>query len=470
MFSPCMARLMAYLMSIGFLLFGCLWDAQASTSDPGRQVLPANDGWAAVPTSALPQGTTGGSAASAARTHTVTNRKELLAALAWPDPTPKLIYVKGHIDLNVDDNNAPLSCENYYQPDPATGEMYSLHAFLTMYDPAGPLSKKSGDGKNKAEPFGGQEEARLASAAAQAGRIRVRVPPNTTLFGLGADATLIGASLDIAGEARPGPSALNVIVRNLTFLDTQDCFPEWSPNDGPTGNWNAAYDSISIRNATHVWIDHNRFADARTRDETQPVHFGHRYQVHDGLVDITSQSDYVTVSWNVFASHDKVMLIGNSDNATADREHLRVTLHHNLFDGTGQRTPRVRFGKVHVYNNVYRADRNTNYRSSWGAGTESQIVAENNYFHMSASFNPMEVIDGKKGTRMTVSGNCWREQDTCDPLDFLAIWNEKFDPDLQPDAGWAPSLYGAAAGAETAETAYRRVLDGAGPRAPGQGL
>jgi pectate lyase len=468
MFSPSLARILGYFLSIGFLLFGTCGAVRAAAPalDPAREVLPANDGWASVPTAALPQGTTGGSAATPARTHTVTNRKELLAALAYPDATPKLILVKGAIDLNVDDNNSPLTCANYHQPDPATGEMYSLHAFLTMYDPAGPLARRSG--KDKADPFGGQEEARLASAAAQSGRIRVRVPPNTTIHGVGSDAALIGAALDIAGPSGSGAAAMNVIVRNLTFLDTHDCFPEWSPADGPTGNWNSAYDSISIRHATHVWIDHNRFEDARTRDDTQPVYFGHRYQVHDGLVDITNESDYVTVSWNQFAAHDKVMLIGNSDSATADRERLRVTLHHNLFDGTGQRTPRVRFGKVHVYNNVFRADRNANYRGSWGAGTESQLFAENNYFHMSASFSPLEVIDGKKGTRMTVAGNCWREKDTCDTTDFLALWNEKFDPDLIPDAGWTPSLYGTAAGPETAEAAYVRVLDEAGPGRAGK--
>jgi pectate lyase len=231
----------------------------------------------------------------------------------------------------------------------------------------------------------------------------VRVPPNTTLYGLGSDATLLGVALDIAGDTKgvgaagKGPTAMNVIVRNLHFIDTHDCFPEWSPGDGRTGNWNAAYDSISIRHATHVWIDHNRFADERTRDELQPVYFGRRYQVHDGLVDITHQSDYVTVSWNQFAAHDKTLLIDHSDSVTADSERLRVTLHHNLFDGTGQRMPRVRFGKVHVYNNVYRADA------------------------------------------------------------------EKFDPDLKTDAGWTPGLYGAASGPETVETAYRRVLDEGGP-------
>jgi pectate lyase len=471
MFSPSLARLLAYSLSIGFLLFGTAW--AAAPVEPGREVLGTNDGWASVPTAALPQGTTGGSAAASSRTHTVTNRKELLAALAWPDATPKLIQVKGTIDLNVDDNNAQMTCLNYQQPDPATGEMYTLHGFLAVYDPAGPLARRE---KEKFDPFGGLENARKASAAAQAGRIRVRVPPNTTIYGVGSDATLLGAWLDIDGTPpkrsanAPGAGAtplnatpMNVIVRNLPFNDTHDCFPEWSPNDGPTGAWNAAYDSITIRGATHVWIDHNRFADVRTRDDIQPVYFGHRYQVHDGLVDITHASDFVTVSWNQFVTHDKTMLIGNSDSATADREHLRVTLHHNLFDSTGQRTPRVRFGRVHVYNNVYRADRNSNFRSAWGAGVESRIVAENNYFEMSRSFNALEVIDGKKGTVMTVRGNCWREGDRCVPTDFLALWNANFDPDLGPDAGWTPSLYGATSGPETVEVAYRRVLDESGP-------
>jgi pectate lyase len=341
-----------------------------------------------------------------------------------------------------------------------TGEMFSLPAFLAMYDPEGPL------GKSKKDPFGGQENARAASAAAQAARVRIRVPPNTTLYGMGADATLVGAWLDIAGsESRGGNEPVNVIIRNLAFVDTADCFPEWSPSDGATGNWNSAYDSISIRHATHVWIDHNRFADQRTRDDTQPTYFAHRYQVHDGLLDITDESDLVTVSWNQFAVHDKAMLIGNSDSAVEDRGKLRVTLHHNLFDNVGQRTPRVRYGKVHVYDNFYRVTGEANYHSSWGAGVESQIYAENNYFEMSAMFGPMEVIDGKKGTRITAVGNCWREKaGACEPMDFVAVWNRQFDPDLSPDAGWTPTLYGSAPGADIPAEARERVLSGSGPR------
>lgn len=451
MFLPCLARALAYLLSIGFLL----GTARAATpaTDAGREILGINDGWGSVSTGDLPMGTTGGSAAAPARTVTVTNRKELVAALAWPDPTPKLIYIKGVVDVNVDDAGKVLTCKDYARPDPATGEMFNIHAFMAMYDPAGPNGKDV--------PFGGQEQARLASAAAQEARVRIRIPPNTTLFGMAGDATLIGAWLDIRGSS--GSQPMNIIVRNISFQDTADCFPEWSPTDGATGNWNAAYDSISIAHATHVWIDHNRFADLRTRDDTQPVYFGRTLQVHDGHVDITNQSDFVTVSWNQFTSHDKTMLIGNSDSATEDRERLRVTLHHNLFEGVGQRMPRVRYGKVHVYDNLYRADKNTNYRSSWGAGFESQIYAENNYFEMSPIFGPSEVIDGKKGARMTVIGNCWKQRDECEPTDFLALYNEKFDPDILPYAGWVPTLYGLAPAAEPAKSARERVLTESGP-------
>ncbi len=256
---------------------------------------------------------------------------------------------------------------------------------------------------------------------------------------------------------------MNVIVRNLTFLDTADCFPEWSPTDGPLGNWNSAYDSISIRNATHVWIDHNRFADQRTRDDTQPGYFGRRYQVHDGFLDVTNESDYVTVSWNQFADHDKAMLIGNSDSATADRDQLRVTLHHNLFENVGQRAPRVRFGQVHVYNNVYRTAVRDQLPVELGRGLESRIYAENNYFDMSASFSALEVIDGKKGTRITAIGNCWRDKDACKPIDFVAARNAGFDPDLGPDAGWTPTLYGGNGGAEPATEARERVTTHSGP-------
>ncbi len=257
---------------------------------------------------------------------------------------------------------------------------------------------------------------------------------------------------------------MNVIIRNLTFLDTADCFPEWSPNDGPAGNWNSAYDSISIRNATHVWIDHNRFADLRTarRHAAGLISGG---ATRCTTVSSTSPTNRTTsrVSWNQFADHDKAMLIGNSDGALADRGKLRVTLHHNLFENIGQRAPRVRFGKVHVYNNVYRVDGDANYHSSWGAGVESQIYAENNYFEMSASFGPMEVIDGKKGTRITTTRQLLaREERRANPLDFVAAWNAKFDPDLSPRCRLDADPVWCRAWRRSTAEARERVLNEAG--------
>lgn len=49
---------------------------------------------------------------------------------------------------------------------------------------------------------------------------------------------------------------------------------------------------------------------------------------------------------------------------------MKVTIHHCFFDGTRQRHPRVRFAKVHLYNN---------YSRNWGiyavcASVESQVI------------------------------------------------------------------------------------------------
>jgi pectate lyase len=420
-----------------------------------RDTIPLNDGWASVPTMALPDGTTGGSMAAPERTLVVTTRDELVAALAYPDATSKLIYIRGTIDANVDATGSPLRCEDYHRPDPVTGEMYSLPSFLSAFDPAGPWGRVA--------PSGAQERARVASAAAQSARVRIRIPANTTIYGIGRNAVVRGAWFDVRPSSTSGNTPMNVIIRHVNFLDTADCFPAWDPNDGAAGNWNAAYDSISVRNSTHVWIDHNRFADVRTSDETLPVLFGRIYQVHDGLVDITNVSDHITVSWNQFLNHDKTMLIGSSDSAAADRGALRVTLHHNLFADVGQRAPRVRFGQVHVYNNYYFVGSRTNYGYSWGVGIESQIYAENNFFDIQQPYSAADVIDRFNGTRISDVGNCLGIWFGCMPTDFVAAWNVVNDPDLVPDAGWTPTLYGPSGRAEKARHVRVSVLLGSGP-------
>lgn len=400
--------------------------AANSSHDLGRQTLAANDGWAALGTNNLGQaGTTGGTSADAAHIYTVTNRQELVAALGSNDATPKIIYVQGTIDANVNDNNQPLSCADY-----AAGTGYSIQAYLQAYDPA--------TWGRTTRPSGPLETARQAAQRNQGARIRIGVGSNTTLVGLD-DARIVSANLIV-------DRVDNVIIRNITFQDAYDCFPVWDPTDGSTGNWNSAYDSISLTTATHVWADHNAFNDGDNPDSSQPMYFGRPYQVHDGALDITRGSDLVTVSWNRFTDHDKTMLIGSTDNPgtpgspTSDRGKLRVTVHHNLFANILQRAPRVRFGQVHVYNNYYIIPDAASYVYSWGVGFESQIYAQNNYFETSG-VTPDQFIRRFNGTAIHAEGTFVNGRSAHSRVDVVAAYNAVNDPDLADNVGWTPTLY-----------------------------
>jgi pectate lyase len=167
----------------------------------------------------------------------------------------------------------------------------------------------------------------------------ITVVANKSILGVGANAEITGGGLQLGTTTRPGN---NVIIRNIRFSNASD-------------------DSISVTNgAHHVWIDHNEFGPG-----------------YDGSLDIKRKSTFVTVSWNVFRGTDKTMLLGHSDNYRDDIGYLRVSYHHNWFDGSNQRHPRVRFGEpVHVWNNYY-----DNVGAYGIASTENAgVVAEGNYF------------------------------------------------------------------------------------------
>ena len=416
--------------------------AAATAAELERETLAPDDGWAA-----FGAGTSGGSLAADDHVYTVTTRREFIAALndgvpastspANPSNVPKIIRVEGTIDFNVDDNNQPLACESYFRPDPTTGALFSYEAFAAAFDP---------NTWGRVNPSGPQERARVASAAAQQARVRIRPGSNTTIVGVGKDATLKGIWMDIRGTANVPNSRTNIIVRNLSFVDTYDCFPQWAPTDGAQGSWNALYDSISLRDSNNVWVDHNRFEDVATADDSLPAKFGVLFQVHDGLLDITNASDLVTVSWNVFRDHDKVMLIGSSDNAPADVGKLRVTLHHNLFDDLGQRGPRVRFGQVHIYNNYYKICSTPGYAYSLGVGIQSQIYAEENFFLVDPGAIAIARIIGRfNGTNIheagSLVGSVPRPASQALYVDLVAEYNAVNNPDLVPTVGWAPALF-----------------------------
>ncbi|XP_044964143.1 pectate lyase 1 isoform X2 [Hordeum vulgare subsp. vulgare] len=167
-------------------------------------------------------------------------------------------------------------------------------------------------------------------------RTYLRVSSHKTIDGRGQRVRLTGKGLQLK-------DCHHVIVCNLRF-------------EAGRGH---DVDGVQIKpGSTNIWIDRCSLAD-----------------YDDGLIDITRQSTDITVSRCHFARHDKTMLIG-ADPTHVDDRCIRVTIHHCFFDGTRQRHPRLRFGKVHLYNN---------YTRDWGvyavcAGVEAQIVSQCNIY------------------------------------------------------------------------------------------
>ncbi|KAI4385700.1 hypothetical protein MLD38_003695 [Melastoma candidum] len=172
-----------------------------------------------------------------------------------------------------------------------------------------------------------------------------------------------GQRVRITGKGLRLKECENIIVCNLEF-------------EGGRGH---DVDGIQIKpNSRHIWIDRCSLSD-----------------YDDGLIDITRQSTDITVSRCRFANHDKTMLIGADPSHVGDRC-IRVTIHHCFFDGTRQRQPRLRFGKVHLYNN---------YTRNWGiyavcASVESQVFSQCNIYEAGQKKKTFEYYTEKASDKL----------------------------------------------------------------------
>jgi len=373
-----------------------------ATATPSAISSLGADGWAATGA-----GTTGGDGASAAKTYTVTNRNELIQALyggtatieedgtfsGTLDESPKIIYVSGTISLNVNRALEEQSADDYIQGSCAS-ETYGYDSEGALWEDYYAAFRPSVWGLDD-EVSGTPEDARNCAAGQQGRVVRLIVPSNTSLLGMGEDARIVHGGLRIGNNQ--SDRSENIVIRNIGFEDAFDFFPQWDPTDS-TGRWNSNYDLIWIEYADNVWIDHSSFTDGdRTDNEFPSVwdetvdgvdYSGSAFKVqhHDGLVDITRSGNLVTVSYNLFAEHDKTTLIGGTDTPNVERENpraLKVTFHHNVYRNVTQRMPRVRFGMVHIYNNFYFGSRQVSaypFSQAWFAGQSSKIYAENNVF------------------------------------------------------------------------------------------
>jgi pectate lyase len=170
---------------------------------------------------------------------------------------------------------------------------------------------------------------------------------NKTLDARGQSVTLRKYGISIAGPVE------NVLIEGLTF-----------DGEGDPGSQNEGHDALALgAGARRVWVDHCDLS---------------RYG--DGLVDLAHGSTDVSVSWSHFHDHDKVMLFGASIDDTEDVE-LRVTLHHDWFERTQTYQPRLRFGKVHSYNNLFQG------WASFASGSSmaGELLSEANFYDAGAS-------------------------------------------------------------------------------------
>ncbi|HEX3901394.1 MAG TPA: hypothetical protein VH853_01015 [Polyangia bacterium] len=167
---------------------------------------------------------------------------------------------------------------------------------------------------------------------------QIRVSSNKTVFGADGNSGFFGGGLAMTKVS-------NVMIRNLVIA---------------MPNTNGAIDAIHIEESHQIWIDHcdlssNGDSDAGTS--------------YDGLVDISDQSDFITVSWTHYHDHRDSGLVGRSDSSAAAAEDAgkeHVTYDHDWFQNVST-GPRVRFGTVHVLNNFFDTVANYGVASTDGA-------------------------------------------------------------------------------------------------------
>lgn len=145
----------------------------------------------------------------------------------------------------------------------------------------------------------------------------------------------------------------NIIIRHLNF-------------EGPGSVDVGGCDLLTLNRSKHVWVDHCDFVDGL-----------------DGNFDITTASDFVTVSYCHFHytersyMHQNSNLVGSSDRE--ERGHLNITFAYNHWGkGCRGRMPMARVGRVHLLGNYY--DPENNVAPCVNPRADAEFLIEGNRF------------------------------------------------------------------------------------------
>ncbi|WP_459641964.1 pectate lyase family protein [Kineococcus sp. NUM-3379] len=254
----------------------------------------------------------------------------------------------------------------------------------------------------------GNTAAVSGSCSTAAGVVELKNISNISIVGVGSGATFDQIGIHIRDSS-------NIIIQNVTVKNVKK-------SGSPTSNGGDAIGMEStVRN---VWVDHVTLEAS-----------GGEAEGYDGLFDMKGDVENVTLSYAILRNSGRGGLIGSSETDTGN---TNITFHHNLYQNIDSRTPLLRGGLAHIYNNHYVNLNESGINSRAGA----RARVENNYFEDSK-----DVL----GTFYTSAAGTW--QTAGNILDNVT-WSPK-SSEYNP-AG--PSM----ASTGTASVPYSYRLDGAG--------
>lgn len=193
----------------------------------------------------------------------------------------------------------------------------------------GNTSKVSGDSCNTADD-----------------KIELKEISNVTIIGVGNGAVFDQLGIHIR-------DASNIVIQNVTVRNVKK-------SGSPTSNGGDAIGMES--NVRNVWVDHVTLEAS-----------GGESEGFDGLFDLKNNTQYVTLSYSILRNSGRGGLIGSS---SSDLSNGFITFHHNLYQNIDSRTPLLRGGVAHIYNNRYVNIVKSGINSRVGASAK----VENNYF------------------------------------------------------------------------------------------
>lgn len=363
---------------------------------------------------------------SFSKTVTVSTRSDLMSAIKNEN---SLIYIDGMIDMSDEESGSKLPAEgasniavssvmDSWIAEKTSSAYTTYGAWVEAY--AAACSTSTDDKKESNSGNSSLCSMLWTLNDAWKSVIQLNLKSNTTIIGLGNNSGIRGGTISINGIK-------NVVIRNLTLVDSIDMFPHHEKNDG----FNAQFDCITIQgsNTANIWIDHCTMKDTLVMQHVQSG-TKEKWQNYDGLCDIKGDGKGITVSNCHMYHHDKTMLVG-SDDDEGDNTVRKVSIINNHFDTCVQRLPMARNSQFHVLNNWYTFDTTQSVGDGKskgdyciGARKGALIYSEANYFDSNMQYSIRGNSDTASTTKVYDTGSV--DNNTKKTSEYTAVSSAPF--------------------------------------------